>query len=70
MRNRIIGKNLSIIASSLHRKHTYTYIPSSRQDTYVTVRELFEGGVNFVQLKSVLACGINSRARRNAVYVT
>ena len=29
--------------------------------------ELFEGRVNFLQLKRVLACGVNSRAGRNMV---
>ena len=31
----------------------------------VTVRELFEGGVNFLQLKRVFACEVNSWARKS-----
>ena len=31
----------------------------------ITMRELFEGGVNFLQLKQTLTCGVSSRAGRN-----
>ena len=64
-------KSLKYVQCSIEREYrparqaicvVQVALVTSDECSRVTVREVFESGVNFLQLKRALACGVNSRA--------